>query len=121
MTKQTFKGSFPEEMRRQLWPLCCGASIISGFKNTQTLTDEELVEQIEKQVKAVPDFQVYDGEQINPNLTYLTLNSSQMESKKIMTAIGKCGFVQFATAAPRGSTQGFFVRDDSKTWKAVAA
>jgi hypothetical protein len=112
---------YPEEMRRQLWPLCCGASIISGFKNVHMMTDDELVENIEATVKSTPDLQVYAGEQIKPKLTFLTLNNDQMKSPKIMTAIEKCGFVKFAEASPRGAPQGFFVRDDSKSFKAVTA
>ncbi len=40
----TFNGDFPSEMRTQLWPLCCGARIISGFKHAANLTLEDLVE-----------------------------------------------------------------------------
>lgn len=120
MTKQTFAGKhFPAEMRRQLWPLCCGASIISGFKNTQTLTDEELVTQIEATCDTIPDFQVYAGETIKPQFTFLTLNSGQMGSKKIMAAIEKTGFKKIGEGSPRGSAQGFFLRDTSGTWKAA--
>lgn len=118
----TFKGSFPPEMRRQLWPLCCGASIISGFKSVNTLTDAELVEQIEYTcTEPRPDFQVFGGEMMKPAMTFLTLNSGQMGSKKILDAIKKCGFVQIGEAKPRGSTQGFFLRDTSKSWKSAVA
>jgi hypothetical protein len=107
-------------MRRQLWPLCCGASIISGFKSVNTLTAEQLVEQINHTIEnARPDFQVYGHENMTPKLTFLTLNSDQMASKKIMTAIEKCGFVKIGEAKPRGSAQGFFMRDTSKSWKAA--
>jgi hypothetical protein len=116
----TFPGAFPPEMRRQLWPLCCGASIISGFKNVNQLTDEELIEQINFTVTTPrPDFQVFAGEQMKPALTFLTLNSTQMASKKIMTAIEKCGFKLIGTGTPRGSQQGFFLRDTSNSWKAA--
>jgi len=120
--KQTFgTQSYPAEMRRQLWPLCCGASIISGFKNVNQLTDEELVADIEASVKMVPDMQVFGGEQINPRFTFLTLNSGQMGSPKIMKAIEKAGFFLIGTGAPRGSKQGFFLRDDSDgTWTPFA-
>jgi hypothetical protein len=119
--EQTFKlGNFPDEMRRQLWPLCCGASIISGFKNVKMLTQEELTSQIsqicDQNQGPIPDFQVYAGERINPSLTFLTLNYDQLHSKKIMEAIKDAGFFKIGECAPRGMTQGFFVRDESKTW-----
>lgn len=111
---------YPEEMRRQLWPLCCGASILSGFKDVQMLSDEELVKQIEATITDyVPDLQVYKGEQMAPRLTFLTLNNGQMTSQKIMNAIKKCGFVKIAEARPRGGVQGFFVRDESETFKLI--
>lgn len=118
----TFKdANFPEEMRRQLWPLCCGASIISGFKNIHNLTDAELVAQIRATIDdMIPDFQVYRYEQMKPKLTFLTLSKYQMDSKKIMEAIKKVGFVQIGVAQPRGAPQGFFVLDTSKTWEATA-
>lgn len=113
---------FPEEMRRQLWPLCCGAAILSGFKSVGNMTEDELVEQIDFVInKTLPDFQVYNGEQMKPKLTWLTLNSSQMASKKIIDCITKAGFVKVAEASPRGSPQGFFVHDTSKTFKVIAA
>ncbi len=111
----TFNGDFPSEMRTQLWPLCCGARIISGFKHAANLTLEDLVEEIEATLEAVPDFQVFQGEQMQPKLTMLTLNARQMASPKIMQAVEKCGFKLVFTAKPRGSKQGFFVRDESKT------
>lgn len=115
----SYNGDYPEEMRTQLWPLCCGARIISGFKAAMNSTLEELVEQIEAVIKAVPDHQVFSHEQMKPKLTFLILNSGQMQSKKIIDAVTKCGFVKFAEAAPRGSKQGFYVRDESKSFKAV--
>ena len=111
----TFNGDYPSEMRTQLWPLCCGARIISGFKHAANLSIEDLVEEIEATLKAVPDFQVFQFEQMQPKLTMLTLNAHQMASPKIMQAVEKCGFQLVFTAKPRGSKQGFFVRDDSKT------
>jgi hypothetical protein len=117
---QTFTGAYPDEMRRQLWPLCCGASIISGFKRAAQLSEEELVKSINSTIDDyIPDMQVYIGEQIKPRLTFLTLNSGQMASKTIMSAIKAAGFVKIGEAKPRGSTQGFFMRDDSATWKAA--
>lgn len=118
-----FKGTdFPPEMRRQLWPLCCGASILSGFKDVMKLTDDELVNQINDTIdNSIPDFQVFKHEKMTPALTFLTLNSSQMGSKKIMDAVQKCGFVKVFQAAPRGSPQGFFVKDTSKTFELVAS
>lgn len=116
----SYSGNYPAEMRTQLWPLCCGARIISGFKAAHMLSDEELVTEIEKTLNAIPDHQVYQGEQMRPKLTFLTLNTAQMGSAKIMDAVEKCGFVKFAVAKPRGSSQGFFVRDESKSFKSVA-
>jgi hypothetical protein len=117
----TFPGvDFPKEMRRQLWPLCCGASIISGFKDAYRLTEEQLIKQINETIlDVVPDFQVFSNEVIRPKLTFLTLNNDQMHSNKIMKCVKACGFVQFAVASPRGTRQGFFVRDDSGTFKSV--
>jgi hypothetical protein len=113
---------YPAEMRTQLWPLCCGAAILSGFKNVGGLTPEALVNQITETVESyVPDHQVFVQEQIKPKLVFLTLNSDQMGSKKIMAAVSEAGFVKFAEAAPRGAPQGFFVRDKSKSFKPVAA
>ena len=113
----TFPGDYPAEMRRQMWPLCCGASIISGFKTVNQLTDEELVEQIEYICTTPrPDFQIFAGEHMKPSLTFLTLNSSQMASPKIMAAIEKCGFIKIGEGKPRGSPQGFFLRDTGGTF-----
>lgn len=116
--KQTFgNASYPENMRRQLWALCCGASIISGFKNVNKLTDEELVEDINACIGMVPDMQVFGGEQLNPKFTFATLNSGQMGSQKLMSAMEKAGFFLIGTGAPRGGKQGFYLRDDSNnTW-----
>jgi hypothetical protein len=112
--------NYPSEMRRQLWPLCCGASIISGFKTAHTLDEDELVKQINSTIDDfVPDLQVFSNETICPKLIYLTLNSTQMASPKIMNAIKRVGFVQFAVARPRGSDQGFFVFDKSKTFALI--
>jgi len=115
----TYPGSYPDEMRTQLWPLCCGARIISGFKQAAALEVEELVAQIEQVMKAVPDHQVFGGEQMKPALTFLTLNSGQTASKKIMDAVTKAGFKLIFTAKPRGATQSFFVRDTSDSFKAA--
>lgn len=113
----TFQGDYPTEMRTQLWPLCCGARIISGFKHVATKEIEEIVEEIEATMKSVPDFQVFQHEQMQPKLTMLTLNAGQMGSKKIMEAVEKAGFKLIFTARPRGGEQGFFARDDSGTLK----
>lgn len=117
--KQTFGStSYPSDMRRQLWPLCCGASIISGFKAVNALTEDELIADINACVGMVPDMQVFGGETLNPKFTFLTLNSGQMGSKKIMDCIEKAGFFLIGTGTPRGSQQGFFLRDDTPgTWK----
>jgi len=117
---QAANAAYPETMRRQLWPLCCGASILSGFKLVYDKTEDEITALIESTINDyIPDLQVYTGETICPKLTYLTLNYSQMQSAKIMNAVKRAGFVLFATARPRGSDQGFFVRDESKTFKLV--
>lgn len=114
--------SFPPEMRRQMWPLCCGASILSGLKHAGNLTEEELVAEIDFVInKTTPDFQIFNGEQMKPHLTFLTLNSQQMGSKKIMDCVAKAGFTKFAEGTPRGSPQGFFIRDTSNSFKVIAA
>ena len=118
----TYPGNYPEELRTQLWPLCCGARILSGLQHTQLLSEEELTKQIEDIIKnKVPDHQVYAGERMMPELTFLTLNKGQMSSPKIMNAIQKAGFVLFAKGKPRGSDQGFFVRDDSNTFQVITS
>lgn len=119
----TFKrveAAYPAEMRVQLWPLCCGASIISGFKAVGNLGPEELVQQIDDTLKAVPDLQVYASEQIKPELTFLTLNGGQMASKAIRQAIERAGFVQFGQSTPRNADQGFFYRDPRGVFKLTA-
>lgn len=114
--------AYPAEMRRQLWPLCCGASIISGFKAVHGLQEEELVKQIESTItEYVPDLQVYANETICPKLTFLTLNAGQWGSEKIRNAVTKAGFKLLFTASPRGSPQYFLARDDSNTLKMEAA
>lgn len=117
---QVGSAAYDATMRTQLWPLCCGAQIISGFKNVGAMTEEAMVKAINETVLAVPDHQVYAGETIIPKLTYLTLNSGQTSSPKIMSAIAAAGFVLFATASPRGQVQSFFVRDSSNTFKLAA-
>jgi hypothetical protein len=115
----TFPNNYPSEMRRQMWPLCCGASIVSGFKNTAKFSLEELVEEIEYVCKVpIPDFQIFAHEDFKPHMTFLTLNSEQMASQKLMQAIEKAKFVKIGEASPRYSSQGFFLRDTSNTWKA---
>lgn len=105
-----------------MWPLCCGASILSGLKHAGNLTEEEMVAEIDFVInKTTPDFQIFRGEQIKPPLTFLTLNSGQMNSKKIMDCVKKAGFIKFAEGKPRGAPQGFFVQDTSKTFKLIAA
>lgn len=113
---------YPSEMRRQLWPLCCGASILSGFKDIhQYKTNEDLVKAIKSTIDDyIPDLQVFKGEQMRPSLTFLTLNDGQMASPKIMDAIKETGFVKIGEASPRGRPQGFFVRDTSNSLKLTA-
>ena len=116
----TYNGHYPSEMRTQLWPLCCGARIISGFKQVGTLSEDELVEQITKIIDdSIPDHQVFHFEEMKPNLIFLTLNAGQLKSPKIMRAIKRCGFMKFAEAKPRGNTQGFFVKDLSNSWTPI--
>lgn len=118
MTKQTFPQGYPSEMRRQLWPLCCGASILSGFKAVNTMTEEQLDANIKKAIEVeLPDFQVFAGEGMKPKFTFLTLNRGQMESPKIMAAIERAGFFKIGSGKPRGGEQGFFLRDTSNTWR----
>lgn len=114
----TYIGDYPAEMRTQLWPLCCGARILSGFKDVGKLSEDELVEKINDIIdNYVPDHQVFHFEKMMPKLIWLTLNSEQMNSKKIMNAVKKCGFKLVLTAKPRGHRQGFFVKDQSNTVK----
>jgi len=113
----TYNGHYPEEMRTQLWPLCCGARIISGFKAAHMLSPKELDEKIQEVIKAVPDHQVFSHETMKPNLIFLTLNAGQMASKKLVDAVQRSGFVKFAEAKPRGTSQGFYILDMSKTFK----
>jgi hypothetical protein len=116
----SFTGDFPPEMRRQMWPLCCGMSIISGFKSVAALTEDELVADIEYICTSPrPDFQIFAHEQMRPAMTWLTLNASQMGSQKIMNASKRTGFVLVGTGRPRGAKQGLFLRDTSGTWKAA--
>ena len=115
----TFPGDYPAEMRRQMWPLCCGAAIASGFKHAGGLTDKELDAEIKNMLTVRPDFQIFANEKLQPQLTFLTLNSGQMQSPKIMKAVEKAGFKKIGEGKPRGSPQGFFLRDTGNTWKAA--
>ena len=116
----TYKGHYPDEMRTQMWPLCCGARIISGFQNVAKLDDAQLDTAIAKTLDAIPDHQIFGGETFKPAFTFLTLNSSQTDSPKLMAAVERAGFKLIFTGAPRGRTQSFFLRDTSKTFKAAA-
>jgi hypothetical protein len=112
--------AYPAEMRTQLWPLCCGAKIISGFKSVGNKTSEQLVKEINEVCdEYVADHQVYVGETMIPRLTFLTLNEQQASSKKITDAIQEAGFKLFATARPRGALQHFYYRDLTNTFKAA--
>ena len=85
-----------------------------------SIKKDDLVKQINEYCdQYTPDNQVFIGETINPMLTYLTLNSSQWASKKIVEAVKEAGFVLFATASPRGTKQYFLVRDKSQTFHIV--
>lgn len=112
--------SYPAEMRTQLWPLCCGVKIISGFKAVGNFDPKELVAKITETCdKYTPDHQVYGGETINPALTMLTLNAGQMQSKAIMEAVAAAGFTQFAKGTGRNKEQGFFYRDTSGNFQLI--
>lgn len=115
----TYKGHYPSEMRTQMWPLCCGARIISGFKNVAQLTDAELDEQIKGTLAAVPDHQIFEHETFKPAFTFLTLNSGQTASPKLMAAVERAGFKLIFTGSPRGSKQSFFLLDTSGTYAAA--
>lgn len=118
----TYEGNYPAEMRTQLWPLCCGARILSGFKAVGRMTHEELVDQINAIIdNSIPDHQVFEGEQMMPNFVFLTLNNEQMKSNKIMAAVTEAGFKKFAEGRPRGGNQGFFIKDLNGTFKVIAA
>lgn len=119
--KQTYE-NYPTEMRTQLWPLCCGARIISGFRNAYRMNKDELIKQINDIIDhQIPDHQVYSGEKMMPKLIFLTLNNDQMASQTIMEAIKTVGFKQFAVGRPRGHAQGFFVLDKTQgTFKITA-
>lgn len=104
-------GAYPAEMRTQLWPLCCGAKIISGFKSVGNYTDDELVTKIKEVLNWTPDMQVFRGEGLRPVLCFLTLNSGQLASPKIIEALEKVGFQRFATSMSMSGPQGWFVFD----------
>lgn len=119
MSKQfgpSFPGHYPSEMRTQMWPLCCGAAIISGFKAVQNLTTEELDAQVADVMSTIPDSQIFKNEAMRPQLTFLTLNEAQTNSPKIMDAVKKAGFIKFAEGRPRGGKQTFFLRDSGGTF-----
>ncbi len=112
---------YPFEMRNQLWPLCCGAQILSGFKDVGRMTHTNLVNKInEICTDYVPDHQVYIGENMKPTVVFLTLNSDQMSSQKIIKAVLEAGFKLFAYGTDRNLDQGFFVRNESGNFKIVA-
>jgi hypothetical protein len=114
----TYPGHYPSEMRTQMWPLCCGASILSGLKNAGSLTKKELVTQITDTLQnKIPDHQIFAGETFKPAHTFLTLNQGQMSQTHLMEAIAEVGFVKIGEGRPRGTLQGFFLRDTSKTFK----
>jgi len=115
----TYPGHYPSEMRTQMWPLCCGAQIISGFKNVATLNDAELDQQIKDTLAAIPDHQIFHDEKIRPAFTFLTLNHSQTASPKLMAAVGRAGFKLIFTGSPRGFKQSWFLLDTSGTFKAA--
>lgn len=112
---------YPAEMRNQLWPLCCGAQILSGFKSVGTDTHEDLVKKINDLCdNYVADHQVFANEVMKPTVCFLTLNGGQMASAKIIKAVEEAGFKQFAKGTDRGYDQGFFVRNKSGNFKVMA-
>lgn len=108
---------YPAEMRTQLWPLCCGGKIISGFKDVGNYTDDELVTKIKEVLNWTPDMQVFGGEGLRPVLCFLTLNSGQLASPKIIEAVETVGFQRFATSMSMSGQQGWFVFDPSGEFK----
>lgn len=124
MTTKQFgdnKTPYPAEMRNQLWPLCCGAQILSGFKAVGNETHEELVAKINDICdNYIADHQVYANEQMRPTVAFLTLNGQQMQSPKIIAAVEEAGFKLFGQGTDRGYQQGFFVRNKSGHFKIVS-
>lgn len=118
---RTSTGTYPSEMRNQLWPLCCGAQIISGLKDVHNLTVKEITAQLTDIAdNYIADHQVFAGETMKPVVCFLTLNSGQMESPKIIEAVTAAGFLQFAKGTGRDSNQGFFVRNKGGNFKLLA-
>jgi len=109
--------SYPSDMRVQLWPLCCGATILSGFKDTSTLTPEALVQQIKDTMQAIPDHQVFAGETITPKTIWVVLNGSQCKSPKITGALETVGFREVAECMLNSGIGKFYVYDGTKTFK----
>jgi hypothetical protein len=84
---------YPEEMRNQLWPLCCGAAIVSGFKGAPT------GEALDAALAAIPYNQVYSGETRKPQLVFICLNHDQAKSPSISKLLSDRGFVLFMQAS----------------------
>lgn len=88
---------YPAELRAQLYPLCCGFTVISGFKDAGSKTEAGLTEELQTVMKKVPYNQVYTGEKMMPKTFSLVLNTSQMGSPKIVNAVRAAGFMPVAT------------------------
>lgn len=104
--------AYPEDMRTQLWPLCCGAKTLSGFKQAHKYTDAAaMAKAITEALAVTPDLQVFVGESINPQTCFVTINGQQSASPKITEALKLAGFLQFAKGTTRNHGQTFWVRD----------
>jgi len=109
---------YPEEMRLNLWPLCCGASILSGFKHVPGIDDDELHKQLDAVLESVPYNQVYKNEQMRPQVQFVVLNATQMGSPRIVKAVTDRGFRAIATFARTGKIT-LFVRDLNNSFKLI--
>ena len=78
-----------------------------------------LDQQIKDTLNAIPDHQIFAGETFKPAFTFLTLNSGQTASPKLMAAVERAGFKLIFTGSPRGSKQSWFLLDTSGTFKAA--
>lgn len=107
--------SFPVETRTQLWPLCCGATILSGLESPDVtlLSPDALTELIRSNLEDyIPDFQVVAHmKQGCSAVVWLTLNKTQMSSAKLVNAVKANGFVPVAWNMSMGGGITYFVRD----------
>lgn len=106
--------SFPSDTRTQFWPLCCGATILSGLESEVIqLGQAELTELIRSNLEDyIPDFQVVGHmRQKCSAVVWLTLNKTQMSSPKLVNAVKVNGFVPVAWNMSMGGGITYFVRD----------